>query len=265
LGTSCMPVPECRRQYYRPTGAALAREHPLGSYGVAAWSAVQATRDSLQLPPPVPTPATPLTALLTACRPTPLSSAASPFVPTMAAPAAAPAATPRSAGQPQPPAGRHRGTRQRQHTSGASVPETFVLLERCIGSWRSPETTFRVQRKTHKGITSSPCFEQRLPDGRTARSILQLQGQWMQGKVLVDHSEHSGTIRLRPGQDPTTLIFSRGLRSSTGDEQWGPCVEATRCADDRLREVVMTSPALRLQDLFGGSLVAGRKRSPGSR
>jgi len=248
LATSCMPVPECRRQYYRPTGATLAREHPARSYGVAAWSAtaVQAERNSLQLPPPATPP--PETAPLSAAcrptqlqRPTPLSSAASPFVP---AAAAAVPTTVTSEGQAQPPAGRHSDTRQRPPPR-ASVPEMLVRLERCIGTWRSPETIFRVQRKTHKGITSSLCFEQQLPDGRTARSILQLQGQWLQGKVLVDHTEHSGSIRLQPGKDATTLIFNRRQRNCIGDEYWGPNIEARRCADDRLKEVAITPPASR--------------------
>lgn len=300
MGTSCMPVPECRRQYYRPTGMALAREHPLDSYGVAAWSAVQAPRDSLPCPPAA---GSPLTSLFNAtCRPTPLSSAARPFAPTMAAAPAAVSTTAPS--EAQPPSGRHRDTRQRQHTSGASVPKTFVLLDRCIGSWRSPEagpSSPRSQGAT--AVEASPSSPRRQGSGVYPSPGGSCGSEWSLpescleagGKYRMDVPVKNTFIQF--GTDPKQPVRSRsspaklltvpfGTRRVAQQQArlehvqgqcrpcayyWGKedgCRRGNECSFCHLcdpselrRRRKAKDRALRLQDLLAGEPVAGRMRS----
>lgn len=112
-----------------------------------------------------------------------------------------------------------------------------IKEEDCVGKWCYPKSSYVVSR-TADGFL---CFEHALPSGGTITGSLRQAGEWLEGEVYAGGTEHVGTIRLRPGDAPRTLLSNfRGapkISGSThdgfgalvaGKADWGPDVLATK-------------------------------------
>jgi len=112
-----------------------------------------------------------------------------------------------------------------------------VAGSQCVGTWYHPGFQYTVGRINDGLLT----FQQTLPNRRTALSTLRSRGEWFEGEVFLDGgTEHSGTLRLRPGDEPRTLIsnfraalilqVSLGIGCGaliSGEDDWGPDLVAT--------------------------------------